>query len=74
MEGGKQTASFPSLDEIRDKARQNLDALPAKFKKITSPPRYKVAVSRSINETVNSINNRMRANKSKQENKRSENI
>ena len=48
MAGGSRTAPSPSLDEIRERFHQDFVRLDQRFKSLTNPPHYPVAVSPSL--------------------------
>jgi len=55
MENGKTLGELPSLEAIRASAKENLQKLPAKYKKLTDAPAYPVKLSQPLSELVKSL-------------------
>ena len=52
MENGIINYEFPSLDEVRHLAKQNLSRLPEVYKKLTNPPAYPVKLSKTLETLI----------------------
>jgi nicotinate phosphoribosyltransferase len=52
MENGIINYEFPSLDEVRHLAKQNLSKLPEVYKKLTNPPAYPVKLSKTLETLI----------------------
>lgn len=50
MDGGEATGPSPSLDEIADRCHEQLSRLPEGVLRLENPHRYKVSVSKSLND------------------------
>lgn len=55
MENGKLTRDFPSLDQIRAVALENLSKLPAEYKAFTNAPTYPVELSQKLQNLVETL-------------------
>jgi nicotinate phosphoribosyltransferase len=55
MEKGEVTYDFPSLDEIRTTAAENLSRLPKKYKKVTGAPEYPVELSQNLEKLITEL-------------------
>jgi nicotinate phosphoribosyltransferase len=60
MENGKILKPLPSLDAIRASAKENLQQLPAKYKKIVDAPSYPVKLSKPLANLVESLDQKIR--------------
>jgi nicotinate phosphoribosyltransferase len=59
MEKGKIICNFPSLDEIRATASENLSKLPEKYKKLTNAPTYPVELSRDLEKLIRKLKKKL---------------
>jgi nicotinate phosphoribosyltransferase len=59
MEKGKLTYDFPSLNEIRAAASENLSKLPEKYKKLINPPAYPVETSRALENLIEKLRRKL---------------
>lgn len=50
VKNGEVVYSFPSLEEIRQKTKQNLKLLPAEYKRLINPHVYTVGISKRLKE------------------------
>jgi nicotinate phosphoribosyltransferase len=55
MEKGEVTCDFPSLDEIRATAAENLSWLTEKYKKVTGAPEYPVELSHDLETLITEL-------------------
>jgi len=55
MKKGEVTYDFPSLDEIRATAAENLSRLPEKYKKVTGAPEYPVELSHNLKKLITEL-------------------
>lgn len=55
MENGKLSLDFPSLDQIRAVALENLSKLPAEYKAFTNAPTYPVELSQKLQNLVETL-------------------
>jgi nicotinate phosphoribosyltransferase len=60
MEKGKIIYGFPSLDEIRAAAAENLSKLPAKYKKLINAPAYPVELSQDLENLIKILEKKLR--------------
>jgi nicotinate phosphoribosyltransferase len=60
MENGKILNPLPSLDAIRASAKENLQHLPVKYKKLTDAPAYPVKFSQLLSKLVKSLEQKIR--------------
>ena len=60
MEKGEIIYDFPSLDEIRAAAAENLSKLPAKYKKLTGAPAYPVELSQDLEKLIKNLEQKLR--------------
>jgi nicotinate phosphoribosyltransferase len=59
MEKGEVTYDFPSLDEIRATAAENLSRLPEKYKKVTGAPEYPVELSQDLQVLIRKLKKKL---------------
>jgi nicotinate phosphoribosyltransferase len=59
MKKGKLTYPLPSLNEIRAAAGENLSKLPAKYKKLTTPPAYPVKLSKALEALIEKLTKKL---------------
>jgi nicotinate phosphoribosyltransferase len=59
MEKGEVTYDFPSLDEIRATAAENLSKLPEKYKKLTNAPAYPVELSQDLENMIKNLKKKL---------------
>ena len=59
MEKGKIIYDFPSLDEIRATASENLSKLPEKYKKLTNAPTYPVELSQDLEKLIRKLKKKL---------------
>jgi nicotinate phosphoribosyltransferase len=59
MEKGEVTYHFPSLNEIREAAAENLSLLPDKHKKVTGAAEYPVERSQNLEKTMKSLKEKL---------------
>lgn len=55
MEKGKIKSILPSLEKIRDFARNNINSLPARYKKLTQAASYPVSLSKGLSELISKV-------------------
>ena len=55
MRGGRRLKAHPSLDEIRETLSAQLDRLDERYKDVSSPERYPVAVSPKLSELTDEV-------------------
>ncbi len=55
MENGKLSRDFPSLEQIRAVALENLSKLPAEYKALTNAPTYPVELSQKLQNLVETL-------------------
>ncbi|TAN61201.1 nicotinate phosphoribosyltransferase [bacterium] len=58
MEKGKIKSPLPSLDKIRDFARNNISLLPARYKKLTQAESYPVSLSKGLSRLIAKVRSR----------------
>lgn len=58
MERGKIKSPLPSLEKIRDFARNNIGCLAARYKKLTQAERYPVSLSKGLSELIAKVRSR----------------
>ncbi len=56
MENGKINYKLPSLEEIRNKTKENLSKLPEKYKKLKNASQYKVEISSELKRLTKKLN------------------
>jgi nicotinate phosphoribosyltransferase len=59
MEKGEITYDFPSLDEIRATAAENLSKLSEKYKKLTNAPAYPVELSQDLETLIRKLKKKL---------------
>jgi nicotinate phosphoribosyltransferase len=59
MEKGEIIYDFPSLDEIRATAAENLSKLPEKYKKLTGAPTYPVELSQDLKVLIRKLKKKL---------------
>jgi nicotinate phosphoribosyltransferase len=59
MENGRITYEFPSLNEVRSAAKENLSKLPEQYKMLTNPPVYPVELSAKLKELTTALTKRI---------------
>jgi len=59
MEKGEIIYDFPSLDEIRATAAENLSKLPEKYKKLTGVPTYPVELSQDLETLIRKLKKKL---------------
>jgi nicotinate phosphoribosyltransferase len=59
MEKGEIIYDFPSLDEIRATAAENLSKLPEKYKKLTGAPTYPVELSQDLEVLIRKLKKKL---------------
>ena len=52
MEKGRLTIDYPSLEQIRDAATENLSKLPEQYKALTNAPLYPVELSQKLQRLI----------------------
>jgi nicotinate phosphoribosyltransferase len=62
MEKGKLIYNFPSLNDIRTSASENLSKLPERYKALTHAPAYPVELSRNLKLLIKKIRNQLTVN------------
>jgi nicotinate phosphoribosyltransferase len=60
MDKGKIAYNLPSLEKIREKARENLSQLPQKYKKLKGASRYPVALSPELKKLATVVKGRLK--------------
>jgi len=60
MEKGEMVYSLPTLEEIRERALENLSKLPEKYKKLRNAPRYAVVLSPRLKKMLKELTNELR--------------
>lgn len=59
MRGGGRLAAAPALEQIRDRARQSLDRLPAAYREFQHPPTYPVQPSQALQDLLETVRQQM---------------
>jgi nicotinate phosphoribosyltransferase len=59
VEKGKLTYDFPSLNEIRTTASENLSKLPETYKRLTKPPTYPVKLSKPLEDLIEKLKKKL---------------
>jgi nicotinate phosphoribosyltransferase len=60
MENGNMLSNLPSLEEVRQKASEDLAKLPDKYKALTNAPEYPVEISRNLKISIQNLKQRLR--------------
>jgi nicotinate phosphoribosyltransferase len=60
LRGGRRVAPAPSLDSLRERARQQIDALPAALRALSPAPAYPVTVAPALRQLAEAVDARAR--------------
>ena len=59
MEKGRAVYEFPSLNEVRSAAKENLSRLPGKYKKLTGAMAYPVELSKALEDLIERLKKKL---------------
>ena len=59
MEKGRTAYEFPSLNEVRSAAKENLSRLPGKYKKLTGAMAYPVELSKALEDLIERLKKKL---------------
>jgi nicotinate phosphoribosyltransferase len=59
MEKGRAAYEFPSLNEVRSAAKENLSRLPGKYKKLTGAMAYPVELSKALEDLIERLKKKL---------------
>lgn len=59
MEKGRAVYEFPSLNEVRSAAKENLSRLPGKYKKLTGAMTYPVELSKALEDLIERLKKKL---------------